>query len=240
MNAGDHTITASYGGDSQFPAKPPSYGDRQPGLDHHGGQCLGRHATFGQSVTLTATVTAAPSNRDPHRDGHFHGGSTVLGTATLSGGVAPVHHAVLPAGTDVVTAAYSGDGVNFSGSTSALVGPASIISTVAGNGSVWGDSGDGGPATAARLGSRQRRGGRRRRPLHRRVHDSRIREVNHATGVITTIAGNGTSGYSGDSGPATAAELGRPDRQTSRDAAGESSSPTGTTTGSARSITPPA
>ena len=34
-----------------------------------------------------------------------------------------------------------------------------------------------------------------------------IREVNHATGVITTVAGNGTCGFSGDGGQATAAEL---------------------------------
>ena len=38
-----------------------------------------------------------------------------------------------------------------------------------------------------------------------------IREVNACTGVITTVAGNGTWGYSGDGGPATAAELGYPD-----------------------------
>ena len=31
--------------------------------------------------------------------------------------------------------------------------------------------------------------------------NNRIREVNLATGVITTVAGNGTSGYSGDNGP---------------------------------------
>ena len=34
--------------------------------------------------------------------------------------------------------------------------------------------------------------------------------MNAATGVITTIAGNGTAGYAGDGGPATAAELNSP------------------------------
>ena len=37
-----------------------------------------------------------------------------------------------------------------------------------------------------------------------------VREVVKATGDIITVAGNGTAGYSGDSGPATAAELNGP------------------------------
>ena len=39
--------------------------------------------------------------------------------------------------------------------------------------------------------------------------DDVIREVN-THGVITTVAGNGTAGYSGDGGQATAAELNKP------------------------------
>ncbi len=35
----------------------------------------------------------------------------------------------------------------------------------------------------------------------------RVRKVTVSTGIITTIAGTGTSSYSGDNGPATSATL---------------------------------
>ena len=37
-----------------------------------------------------------------------------------------------------------------------------------------------------------------------------MRKVNHTTGIITTVAGNSTAGYSGDGGPATKATLSYP------------------------------
>ena len=54
------------------------------------------------------------------------------------------------------------------------------------------------------------RGGHCRRSVHRRQRQRRDSRGHHATGVITTVAGNGGYGYSGDGGPATAAELGYP------------------------------
>src|SRR5437660_975669 len=72
-------------------------------------------------------------------------------------------------------------------------------------------SGDGGPATAAGLGL----------PAGVAVNaagnlfiadtgNERIRRVDATTGTITTVAGNGTAGFSGDGGPATSAELSGP------------------------------
>ena len=82
------------------------------------------------------------------------------------------------------------------------------ITTVAGNGTA-GFSGDNGPATNAQLFN----------PISVAVDSSgnlyiadtgnnRVRKV--ANGVITTMAGNGTPGFSGDNGPAASAQLSFP------------------------------
>jgi uncharacterized protein (TIGR03437 family) len=79
------------------------------------------------------------------------------------------------------------------------------ISTVAGNGG-YGFSGDGGPAVSAQLYNPSCVAVDSAGNLY--ICDSgnfRVREVSN--GVITTVAGNGTPGYSGDSGPATKAQL---------------------------------
>ena len=84
-----------------------------------------------------------------------------------------------------------------------------VATVVAGNGTD-GFSGDGGPATAAQMNA----------PLGVAVDSAgnlfisdlsdRIRRVDSATQVITTVAGNGTYGFSGDGGPATAAQMNAP------------------------------
>jgi hypothetical protein len=84
-----------------------------------------------------------------------------------------------------------------------------LITTVAGSSS--GSLGDGGPATAARLSNPYGVAVDNAGNLY--IADSfnyRIRKVTAATGVISTIAGNGTSGSGGDGGVATAAQLNRP------------------------------
>ena len=44
------------------------------------------------------------------------------------------------------------------------------------------------------------------------TNNNRVRRVDAVTGVMTTIAGTGTQGFSGDNGPATAAELSYPEQ----------------------------
>ncbi len=90
-----------------------------------------------------------------------------------------------------------------------LPAAAQIISTVAGNGTM-GSNGDGGPATSAQLASPHGIAVDSTGNLYIADSDNyRIRMVN-PSGTITTIAGNGTQGFSGDGGPATSAQLDNP------------------------------
>ena len=82
-----------------------------------------------------------------------------------------------------------------------------IISTVAGSGS-QGYSGDNGPATAADLASPF--GITRDGAGNLYITDYNVIRKISAAGIITTVAGNGSDGFSGDGGPATAAMLYQP------------------------------
>jgi sugar lactone lactonase YvrE len=81
-----------------------------------------------------------------------------------------------------------------------------VISTVAGTGTS-GFSGDGGAATSAAIGYMFGVVADAVGNLYMGGLDSRIRRVNSA-GVIETVAGTGTSGFSGNGGPATSAQIG--------------------------------
>ncbi len=96
------------------------------------------------------------------------------------------------------------------------VSTSGIITTVAGNGTrqssgVGTYSGDNGPATAAGLNSPYAVAFDSAGNMY--IPDSgnnRIREVNAGTQIITTYAGVGTVGFSGDGGPAVKAQLDAP------------------------------
>lgn len=88
-----------------------------------------------------------------------------------------------------------------------LVSPNGIISTIAGNGSI-GYSGDGGPAVNAQLGAPGGLAIDAAGNLY--STDSQVVRRISGDGTIATIAGNGTSGYSGDGGTATGAQFNSP------------------------------
>ena len=84
-----------------------------------------------------------------------------------------------------------------------------VITTVAGGGT--NSPGDDGPATAAQLGGPAGVAMDGAGNLYiADASDNRIRKVTAATGVITTVAGTGASGFNGDGQLATAASLSHP------------------------------
>jgi sugar lactone lactonase YvrE len=121
------------------------------------------------------------------------------------GGPATAATLDLPVG---VAVAANGDVLiaDFGGGRVRRVNSAGIIETVAGGGTD--PLGDGGPATSAKL-----------LPPSGVAFDgaggilitsaSRVRRVD-STGTITTVAGTGVAGFSGDGGPATSAQLNNP------------------------------
>jgi len=103
---------------------------------------------------------------------------------------------------------YIGDTRNFV--IRKVNGVTGIINTIGGNGTS-GFSGDGGPATAAEISQiRYLALDDSGNIYFADANNNRIREIRKSTGIITTYAGNGTAAFSGDGGPATAAEINAP------------------------------
>ncbi len=139
------------------------------------------YTTNGQTPTQFSTAYTGPI--------------TVSASETLAAVVMVAGYSTSP----VTTAQY------FIGSSST-----SFIYTVAGNESM-GYAGDGGPATVASLN----------RPWATAVdgkgnlfiadaYNNLVRRVDAGTGIITTVAGTGVYGYTGDNGPATSATISGP------------------------------
>lgn len=94
------------------------------------------------------------------------------------------------------------------------------ITTVAGTGEK-GYSGDGGPATAAQLNEPYEvRFDQAGNLFIVEMQNAVIRKVDRASGIISTVAGTGTPGFSGDGGPATQAQFNQP-HSIAFDAAGD-------------------
>jgi Big-like domain-containing protein/List-Bact-rpt repeat protein len=118
---GTDTITATYSGDTNHSGSTETLS---------GGQQVNAAGTMtslmssknpsdtGQVVSFTATVTS--SGPAPTGTVKFLNGSKVLGTRTLSSGVATYSTGALPAGTDVITATYEGSSTDSGSSSSPL------------------------------------------------------------------------------------------------------------------------
>jgi sugar lactone lactonase YvrE len=131
------------------------------------------------------------------------------GTAGYSGDGGPATQAALTGPWGVTADANGNVYIADSGNNRVRrVGPDGVITTIAGTGT-RDFSGDGGPATQASLGFVYAVAVDAGGNVYIADGTNRVRRVG-TDGVITTIAGNGTAGYSGDGGPATQASLNIP------------------------------
>ena len=198
-------------------------GQNYPGFSGDGGPATSASMNYPTSVAVDGQGNLFIADASNQRIRRLDGATGIITTVAGSG---------VPDSTGRVASGFSGDG---GPATSAqLAGPrgvaldahgnlfiadsennrirrvdaaSGIITAVAGNGAA-GFSGDGGAATSASLFA----------PLSVAVDaqgnvfvadldNSRIRRVDAATEIITTVAGDGNVGFSGDGGPATSARL---------------------------------
>ena len=128
------------------------------------------------------------------------------GTSGLAGNGGPATSATI----SPLSTAVDGAGNLYISQASIIskVNTAGIISMYAGT-ALPGFSGDGGPAINAAIFCSGIAADSAGNVYIADIYNQRIRKINTA-GIISTIAGNGTAGFSGDGGPATSAELNVP------------------------------
>jgi hypothetical protein len=120
LAVGTHALTAQYNGDSHFSSSTSGAITQTVGLASSQATDSSPGATvFGQSVTLTASLSAAaPGSGIPGGLVVFEDGSTPIGTGTLNGsGVATYTTSSLSIGTHEITVVYGGNN-SFLGTTS--------------------------------------------------------------------------------------------------------------------------
>ena len=203
-------------------------GTGEAGFGGDGGPAAAAQLNFPHHLSADGAGNVYIADRNNHRirkvDAASGNISTIAGTGEYGfggDGGPPAAAAQLRAPSDAVPDAagnlYIADRVN---QRIRKVDAASgNISTIAGTGEA-GFGGDGGPATAAQLNfpnSAALDGAGNVYIADRENH--RIRRVDAASGEISTVAGTGEAGFSGDGGPAAAAQL-RVPRDAAVDAAG--------------------
>src|SRR5208337_173469 len=137
---------------------------------------------------------------------------TVLGTGTLSGGVATFTRSTpLSVGAHHITAVYGGDTNDLDSTDTLTVGQVAITRVAGNKDGEAGFGGDGGPASQAQLNQPEGVAVDASGNLYIADTDNnRIRKIS-PNGIIPTVAGNGIAGFSGDGGPASQAQLNHPE-----------------------------
>jgi hypothetical protein len=138
LTPGTHSISAKYSGDTNFTASNSTASQTltvNQATTTTTVSTSSNPSTYGQLVTFSATVQTG-SGTGPTGSVTFLNGTTTLGTVPLSNGTAQLAISSLAAGSQSVTAQYSGDS-NFAGSTSSAlvetVNPAVTSTVIAAN-----------------------------------------------------------------------------------------------------------
>jgi hypothetical protein len=118
LAGGTHSITAVYGGDATLNGSTSSVLTQTVNKSTSSTVVTSslNPSKRGQTVTFTATVTPSGAMGSVG----FYDGKKLLGSKTLSGGVASFATSSLAAGSHSITAKYSGD-ANYNGSTSGVL-----------------------------------------------------------------------------------------------------------------------
>ncbi|MGW5615510.1 NHL domain-containing protein [Streptomyces sp. NPDC003877] len=209
------TETATSQGDEPVPAIRTVAGSGTAGYKGDGEPAVDAQLNRPYGMAFDSTGALYLADFTNHRvrkittDGRI---STVAGngTAGFGGDDGPAASARLnyprELAVDGADALYIADGNNH---RVRKVTPDGTITTVAGTGTA-GFSGDGGPATAARLNGPFGVAVDSEGVLYIGEHgNARVRKVT-PDGQISTVAGNGSAGAGGDGGPAVSAQLNRP------------------------------
>ena len=147
LGVGSHTITAKYGGDTNFTGSSATL-TQVVNLAASGTTVSSSvfSGPFGQNVTITASVSPeAPGAGSPSGLVTFNDGSTFLGqTAVGPDGTASISLSSLAVGSHTITATYSGDG-SFNGSHATLTQTVTLAPTTTSlvnspSASVWGQT----------------------------------------------------------------------------------------------------
>ncbi|MBS1586076.1 MAG: hypothetical protein JSS82_11095 [Bacteroidetes bacterium] len=189
-------------------------GNGNPAFSGDNGPAVQAELNQPRGVATDANGNIYVADQSNHRIRKISAGvmSTIAGNGTQGfsgdGGAATLSQLNNPAGicTDAAGNIYIADVGN---ERVRKIDIAGTISTIAGNGSVI-YNGDNGPATQASINE----------PLNLAIdsygnifiaegYNHRVRRVN-SSGIITTVAGTGIAGYTGDGGPASSAGLDRP------------------------------
>jgi uncharacterized delta-60 repeat protein len=132
LAVGNHTITATYAGDTNFNGSAGSM-TGNPQVVNKGSTATTLTSSqnpsiLGQSVTFTATLSAvSPASGTPTGLITFKDGGNSIGTGTLAGGVATFTTTALAVGSHTITTSYGGDASFTNTGTGTLTGNPQVV-----------------------------------------------------------------------------------------------------------------